>query len=253
MEQLANVLERFNRKERNLLIRDILDKPLHLGSDFCERLAKAVGIPKESVDRAWWATDFHFDWLAGALLTFMKGETQNRQDNVSRHQSHSRLVMGNQEDLDLVVVAYVPAATMPYHLILIEAKAYGHFTSDQYQSKVSRLELLYAFYKELERESQHKISFHYVLYSPAKPTKLVPLPLPWQSNVATVPEHIHLELMLPKSPILTVARCDDKGALDIKGDFWRCVKLPATAFPQQEDASSEVSSFLSADAPADGQ
>jgi hypothetical protein len=222
MDSLANILERFNRKERNLLIRDILgcrDKPLPLASDFCERLAKTVGIPKESVDGAWWATDFHFDWLAGALLTFMKREALSPQHN------HSRLVMGNQEDLDLVVVAHVPASTVPDHLILIEAKAYGHFTTEQYRSKVNRLKLLYAFYRELERESPHKISFHYVLYSPTKPTKLAPIFLPWQSNDATVPEHIHLELILPRSSILAETRCNDEGNPDIEGVFWKCIEL----------------------------
>jgi hypothetical protein len=106
MNPLANELERFNRKERNLLIRNILGCPgktLPLAKDFCERLAKTVGIPKESLDGAWWATDFHFDWLAGALLTFMKREPLSRRDN------DSKLVMGNQEDLDLVVAAHVPA------------------------------------------------------------------------------------------------------------------------------------------------
>ena len=145
-------LERFNRKERNLLIRDILGcpgEPLHLATDFCERLAITVGISKEFLRGAWWATDFHFDWLAGALLTFMKGETLSRLDN------DTKLVMGNQEDLDLVVVAHAPSAETPHHLILIEAKAHGHFTTRQYLSKVSRIERLYAFYTELEKS--HRI------------------------------------------------------------------------------------------------
>jgi hypothetical protein len=243
MNSLANALERFNRKERNLLIRDILGCPgetLPLASDFCKRLAKAVGISKEFLHSAWWATDFHFDWLAGALLTFMKGETLSPRDN------DSKLVMGNQEDLDLVVVAHVPSGETPHHLILIEAKTHGHFTTRQYLSKVSRIERLYAFYRELEKESPHKISFHYVLYSPTKPIKLVPMLLPWQPNVETVPEHI--KLTLPRSSILSVTRCNDKGVPDIEGHHWRCINLS----PQQ-GANSEVSSFPSSDALADGQ
>ena len=172
----------------------------------------------------------------------MKGDTQRRRDN------DSKLVMGNQEDLDLVVAAHVPAAKTPHHLILIEAKTYGHFTTKQYQSKVKRIERLYAFYTELERESPHKISFDYVLYSPTKPTNLVPKFLPWQSKVATVPEHIHLKLTLPGSSILSVTKCNDKEEPDIKGTFWRCIKIRP-----HEDANSEVSSFPSSDAPADDQ
>jgi hypothetical protein len=245
MSSLADVLERFNRKERNLLIRDILDcrgKAPRLAEDFCERLANAVGISKESLGSAWWATDFHFDWLAGALLTFMKGEILSPQDN------SSMLVMGNQEDTDLVVVAHVPAAETPDHLILIEAKAYGHFTTKQYRSKMNRLERLHRFYVELERESPHKISFHQVLYSPTEPTRLVPQLLPWQSDLTTEPKHIHLEFTLPNSPTLTVKRCKAKDVSDIKRVYWRCIRQPP-----HEDATSEVPSFPSSDAPADCQ
>jgi hypothetical protein len=72
MNLLANIPERFTPRERNLLVRDILDcwgNP-HLAGDFCERLAKAVGISKESLDSAWCAADFHFDWLAGAACLY---------------------------------------------------------------------------------------------------------------------------------------------------------------------------------------
>jgi hypothetical protein len=260
LDPLADILERFNRKERNLLIRDILDcrdKPLPLANDFCGRLAKAIGIPRKLLEGAWWATDFHFDWLAGALLTFMNGETLSRQENPGKRPN--KLIMGNQEDLDLVVVAHDPAATMPHHLILIEAKAYGYFTTKQYQSKVTRLERLYVFYKELEKDSTRRVRFHYVLYSPTKPTKLDPKPLPWQSNDATVPptiQHIDLKLSRPRSSILAVTRCNDRDEPDIKGAFWRCTKLSGTAFPPHEDATSEVSSSASSessDRRADGK
>jgi hypothetical protein len=233
MDPLANILERFNRKERNLLIRDILGcrgKALPLASDFCERLAKTVGISKESLESAWWATDYHFDWLAGALLTFLKGETQNPIDNVSG------LVKGNQEDVDLVVVAHVPAAKTPHHLIMMEAKVYGHFTTKQYESKIARLKKLYAFYKELEEESPRKITFHYVLYSLTSPPNLVPKCLPWQSNVATDPEHVHLMFTSPKPPgssLLAVTRCNDKAVPDKNGCSWRCIEVSP-----HEDAST---------------
>ena len=246
MDSLANILERFNRKERNLLIRDILGcrgNALPLASSFCERLATTVGISKECFDSAWWATDFHFDWLAGALLTFMKGDTESPQDN------GSGLIKGNQEDVDLVIVPQVPAAETPQHLILIEAKVYGHFTKKQYESKVARLEKLYAFYRELEKESPRKITFHYVLYSPTNPANLIPKSLPWRSNVADKPEHLHLVFTLPEpagASILAVTRCNDKNVPDMKGAFWRCERRP------HEGARSEVSSFHSSDSPANG-
>jgi hypothetical protein len=235
LDPLAEVLERFNRKERNLLIRDILncrDRPLPLAKDFCQRLADAIGIDRGFLEEAWWATDFHFDWLAGALLTFMKGETLRRQDNAHK------LIMGNQEDLDLVVVAHAPSTIAPHHLILIEAKAYGYFTNKQWESKVARLERLYAFYKGLESDSDRRIRFHYVLYSPAKPTRLNPKPLPWQPSDTNEPvpiQHVELKLAFQTSSILAVSRCNDKDKLDIKGDFWRCVKLSHATRLTHED------------------
>lgn len=237
MDPFAAILERFNRKERNLLIRDILgcrDEPLPLAKDFCQRLADTIGIDRELLDGAWWATDFHFDWLAGALLTFMKGETLTRQENPQK------LVMGNQEDLDLVVVARTPSPTTLHHLILIEAKAYGYFTNKQWKSKIARLDRLYAFYKGLEFDSDRRVQFHYVLYSLTKPTRLNPKPLPWQPQDGKEPpapiQHIELKLAFPTAPILALSRCNEAEEPDARGGFWKCIKLPQTALiPNDEE------------------
>jgi hypothetical protein len=238
MNPLADTLERFNRKERNLLIRDILDcwdRTPPLGPVFCKRLAEVVEISEESLNSAWWATDFHFDWLAGALLNFMKGKTPQCNTPMpanAKKEDEVRLVMGNQEDIDLVVVAHEPAAKT-YHLILFEAKAYGHFDKIQYKRKINRLKLLYAFYTGLkkdlpqESESRHDIVFHYVAYSPTEP-QLQPLRLPWQSNVATEPKHTYLRLRLPGSSILTVTRCHANGLPRIEGAHWKCEPLQSS-------------------------
>ncbi len=249
MDPLADILERFNRKERNLLICDILgcrDKPLPLAKDFCQRLADASGIDGELLEGAWWATDFHFDWLAGGLLTFMKGEILIRQEN------EHKLVMGNQEDIDLVVVAHDLSATTPHHLILIEAKAYGYFTNKQWESKVARLERLYAFYKGLELGSDRRIQFHYVLYSLTKPTRLNPKPLPWQPQEGKerIPiQRIELKLAFPRSSILAVSRCNGAEEPDAKGAFWKCIKLSQAALLSDDDATVGASDSASADIP----
>ena len=119
---LAETLERFNRKERNLLIRHILDcceKPPSLGEDFRDWLAEYAGIDRECLVDAWWATDFHFDWLAGAILEFVGGGPI-RCNTPKDPATGIRLVMGNQEDVDLVIVAHHATTD---HLILLEAKA----------------------------------------------------------------------------------------------------------------------------------
>ena len=223
-----------------------------MAPDFCKRLAEATGIRAELLGGAWWATDFHFDWLAGALLTFIKGVNG---ENLSRQGNSNDLVAGNQEDIDLVVVAPDPDAGPLHHLILIEAKAYGHFTTGQYRSKVARLEKLYAFYTHLEEGRPGRVRFHYVLYSPTKPTKLVPIPLPWPSNDVTVPpiQHIELKLGRQRSSMLSVTRCNESDKPDSEGNYWKCIKVSLNALSPSEDATSELASLASLDGPIDGE
>jgi hypothetical protein len=106
--------------------------------------------------------------------------------------------MANQEDIDLVVVPRAPEEGTQHHLILVEAKSYGHFSREQYNSKLRRLELLRALYKELEGDSPHKICFHHVLCSPNKPKKLS--------------VRHHMKLNLPKTSVLVVKTSRDKNA-----------------------------------------
>ena len=59
--KLVDILEAFNRKERNLLVRDILGhskEKLLLSADFLKRIRDASGVELDPM--AWWATDFHF-------------------------------------------------------------------------------------------------------------------------------------------------------------------------------------------------
>ena len=161
MLSLPEALERFNRKERNLLVRDILghtkDAALPLSASFRQKVEERLRIPVP--EHAWWATDFHISWLAGALAVYMKQNTNLRpfpnpevataaNDAVSS--KPRQLVEGNQEDIDLIVAT-------DQHLILIEAKAYGTFTDKQIGSKVARLNLLYDFYIKLQPDAAHRV------------------------------------------------------------------------------------------------
>jgi hypothetical protein len=213
-DPLAAALEMFNRKERNLLVRDILGGTRiipPISTEFDTRLTKALRITQGSLRSAWWATDFHFDWLAGALLTFVKGKTLATQVN------EASLIQGNQQDVDVIFAAHDPSPTaeVPHRLILMEAKAYGYFTVEQHRSKVARLDQLYDFYERLEKGPNHKIRFQYVLCSTREPPV----------GVAT-PRHVdlvHLKIDLPeRSDRLTVTRCDSKGKSDKDGASWKC-------------------------------
>ena len=78
MHSLANALDRFNRKERNLLLRAMLaDGRLPpLTKHFCDQVGQKLGFPIPK--SAWWATDYHISLLAGALALFVKGEETAR-------------------------------------------------------------------------------------------------------------------------------------------------------------------------------
>lgn len=233
MNLLGASLERFNRKERNLLVREMLGGATvipELAESFREPLANAVGLKARDLEHAWWATDFHFDWLAGALLHFMKGGhagwEPNRAGTLQSRSGNSLqlgLVMGSQEDVDVVMAAHVPGSERPYHLILIEAKAYGCFATEQYERKVKRLELLHEFYEELERGSPHKISFHYVLCSRKKPGKLAPKRLRWQASGTLEPQHLHIELALPESFTRVATDTARSARRDKVPSKWKCV------------------------------
>ncbi|MBR0663980.1 hypothetical protein GXW71_06375 [Roseomonas hellenica] len=175
MDLLPSTLERFNRKERNLLVRDALGHrgvPLRLSDNFRARLACTLDQPSAPVPQdAWWATDFHISWIAGALAIFARGDAavSNQFPNPSRSAEDSTkrryLIEQNQEDVDLIV-------SWGRELVFVEAKAYGSFTNTQWKSKLTRLELLHNFYLSLEIPADRAIRFHVVLASPTKPKLL---------------------------------------------------------------------------------
>jgi hypothetical protein len=118
MHSLDDALDRFNRKERNLLVRAMLaDGRLPpLSKHFCDQVGQKLGFPIP--ESAWWATDYHISWLAGALALFVKGEETARDIWANRENTDNRrLVERNQEDIDLVIATGC-------NLVLIEAKAY---------------------------------------------------------------------------------------------------------------------------------
>jgi len=76
---LADALELFNRKERNLLVRLALghkERPLRLSDSFRGDVQRELAIQHEIPAETWWSTDFHFSWLAGALKVHAQGQEE---------------------------------------------------------------------------------------------------------------------------------------------------------------------------------
>ncbi len=228
METLRSSLERFNRKERNLLVRAVLGhvegKPLELSGDFRKDVAEKLGgkgAPPIPTD-AWWATDYHIAWLAGALAVYVEGEKQAvakkaRLDQLYPPQNDRRIAEGDQQDIDLVIVSGVD-------LILIEVKGASYFDNKQLASKMERLDLVHSHYEQWIKDAlpsaPPKVNFHFLLMSPQRPTEKLKVKWPvWLSP----PRDQWLELTFPKDA-LTVSRCDDKGNPTKDGPFWCIVE-----------------------------
>ncbi len=226
MSSLAQVLERFNRKERNLLVRAILghkEKPLRLSPRFRQQVGDKLGFPIP--EDAWWATDYHISSLAGALAIFMTDGAGLQKSYENRAVNKRKLVEGNQEDIDLVIAT-------DQHLILIEAKAHGAWDNAQLRSKLARLNLLHEFCKTLELVPQRALCFHLLLVSPTRPQHLkVPGPSwgPWNGEIPW------LELRLdPTISILEVTQCDQARHSMAAGTFWCVMEHPVRGESAQE-------------------
>jgi hypothetical protein len=230
MNSLAQALERFNRKERNLVVRAALgheDKALRLSERFRAQINEKLDI--EVPENAWWGTDYHISWLAGALAIFVKGDAAikdrypnvkappfdvNAQDEDLNTGKEPQLVKGNQEDVDLVIAT-------DNDLVLIEAKAHSTFGDEQIISKLARLDLLYDFYENKLRPTPDRVvHFHFLFLSPTEPKHLEAHRPIWAKD-AKIP-WIPLRLIsIP--PILGVTRCDEDGHSKAGGTFWRVI------------------------------
>lgn len=220
MRSLADALESFNRKERNLLIRAILAKEGHLplSKSFRDEVEKKLHFPIP--EDAWWATDYHISWLAGALARFVKDDEKTARKN-PKNEDNRRLIERNQEDVDLVIATGC-------NLILIEAKAFGFFSNAQLKHKLARLELLHNFYVEIvgtNLPANQVVQFHFLIISPLPPTKRLTTCWPsWACKGQDVP-WIHLQL--PPTPVFLVTRCDKDRRISDLGQYW-CVKPART-------------------------
>ncbi len=130
--KLETALMNFNRSERFWLIRNALgDKSEKLDPKFCKLLYEKhfIAVP----DNAWWAMDYHLDWLVGALhFRINKDEetTVKEQENQELNNG-TRWVNGSIEDIDLLIA-------FGETLIFIEAKGDEDWNYQRLQSKIDR-------------------------------------------------------------------------------------------------------------------
>ncbi|MES0042366.1 hypothetical protein [Mesorhizobium sp. M0091] len=157
-------------------------------------------------DDAWWAIDYHVDWLFGALSTTLKSEKP-----FPPYPNEPGQVKGTQEDFDLLI-AYERT------LIVVEAKAGQNWGNKQVKSKLARLTALVKYNARLPQP----VRILFALASPKKPTKLdeTACPSALQMKGGGV-FWIPLGFGSPGVKHLAVTRCDDGGKRDSDADHWR--------------------------------
>lgn len=152
MSKLVQCLARFNRKERFWLLNNALgEHSTCLGEQFRNEIKKVTGLAVPA--NAWWAMDYHLDWLVGALHLYNGGKENEKLVN------DKKLIIGNHQDIDFVVA-------FKDTLILIEAKGDTSWTNKQLRKKVDRL------IEIREHGYFEPVQLKYILMSPVESAKL---------------------------------------------------------------------------------
>lgn len=213
-----DTLERFNRKERNLLIRTVLghsqDARIPLSRKFCDDLTGVLELRETNpADVRWW-TDYHLNWLVAALRIF------GDEAAVGMPQIRNSDIESNLEDLDLLVGIERPER----YLIAIEAKNRRFNIEDRIQlkRKLNRLDPLRRGFADIE------IGLHFMLMTPPscdpnmdKGLKEELKGWPWVYKHERIP---WLPLMHcdAEQPLRLECSCFGPDRRDGMKDHWRC-------------------------------
>ncbi len=207
---LVDALAKFNRKERYWLVRNALGEASKtLDPYFLDQLQElGIAVPRD----AWWAMDYHFDWLAGALHLYQSG---GQADAVL--QNEEGIVKGNQEDLDLIVA-------FDDTLVLIEAKGDSSWDVEQLDSK--RRRLLACFGDQAERLA---LRVFFVFMSTGARPVVTDWPS-WALDPQGRPNWLNMRMAEKgqEAAFYRVVRCSDaKGTVGEVGKYWKIVSPAA--------------------------
>ena len=215
---LAGALSPFNRKERFFLWQaattdegghELHGPGMRLSAGFRAELSTVCGL--EVPETAWAAIDYHLSWLHAALQ--WRGDVARpAQDGPfpsTDDGGPAKWVTGSQEDVDLIVAWTVDGAD---HLVLVEAKGYGAWSTAQAESKVGRLGAIVG-------AAPRPVEARFVLTSPTKPTKLTAAGWPqWAADGDGQARWMRLGTAGAR---LAVSRVDESGKKHLDGAHWR--------------------------------
>lgn len=179
--QIIERLKRFNRKERDHLVKlaycEDPKEPRITKNLWEELVGPNTDIPP-SAD-LFIGMDYHINWLYAALATAnVKGDLRNGQwqnGSQSKRNETQMPIQGNQEDVDLLV-SWIDPDNSRLKMCLVEAKLESGWSSSQLISKRKRLALmLQEAENELKKAEKDPgldfVDFYFFLCSPKKPEK----------------------------------------------------------------------------------
>ena len=153
---------------------------------------------------AWWAMDYHIDWLIAALTRY---NGQNEENKTIQNINYK--IFGTQEDFDFIICT-------ENTLIFIEAKLSSVWDRKQLDSKIKRLNGM----KELFKSTKQ----YFVLLSPG--FQNIESTKDYVTNELTSMRTGYICLETPPqttdgSRFLKVIRCDENRTADKDGAFWK--------------------------------
>ena len=226
LEDLIDILESFNRKERYFLLTRTLalrsegeQATFRLDGEFRKKLGCAIGLHEQGIEiceDAFVAMDYHLDWIHGSLALAYRDKDKIRlRDGKELFPYEVDEVTGTQEDIDLLVAFKVENK---YHLALIEAKGYSSWNTEQLYSKSKRLGEIFCH----SGKRYDNVEPHFVLMSKKQPQLDKLCTEDWPSWMKGKKLH-HIQLDIPSGTDRhRVERCNQRGQKSKNGKFFHC-------------------------------
>jgi hypothetical protein len=204
MPSLIDYLRMFNRKERYWLLKWSLGG-FEPGQSFRQLVRKELklDVPTDP-ESTFLAMDYHLNWIYAALVLAREGKLGEPYENpmCEVDGSPSRVIEGNQEDVDLLLAFESEAKTQ---LVMFEAKLDSPWSSKQVRRKAERLQRIFT-----AADCLSTVQPHFVLVSPVEPLSVrqsIDQWFAWLSPVTV--RHLPIQVDIER---WDVTRCDSTGA-----------------------------------------
>lgn len=180
-----------------------------LSEDYRQKLASAIDV--EIPCGAFVAIDYHLDWLHASLFL-----AYDKRGEKGPFCNDNGVSTGTQQDIDLLVAF---KSEEVYHLILMEAKAYGKWDNKQLARKTERLSKIF---DEDSKTRWPNVKPFFCMTSPQEPRKMKRSEWPeWMTDKGSIR---WFKLCVP-TPRLKITGCDKDGESTDKRPYFKIEKV----------------------------